>query len=146
MRIKSYFARSVEQAIQDAHQELGGDATLITTRRATPEARHLGAYEVVFGVAQAREGTGAPSGNLDAELAILRDQLDGIKRLLRLGNSHSPQYSKNGLQELHEELLRFGFEDRWARQITDEASAAWEGLPSVERSSAPLRRLAAIAT
>ena len=36
MKIKSYFARSVEQAIHDAHQELGGDATLITTRRAAP--------------------------------------------------------------------------------------------------------------
>jgi len=145
MRIKSYFARSVEQAIHDARQELGSEATLITTRRAGPEARHLGAYEVVFGIAPSREGTSAPaSGNLDTELANLRDQLDGIKHLLRLGNSNSSQYSKSGLRELHEDLLRFGLEEKWARQITDEANAAGEALPPAERSSrAVLRRLAA---
>ena len=50
MRIKSFFAASVEQAIQEARQELGPDAMLITSRRSSPEARSLGAYEVVFGL------------------------------------------------------------------------------------------------
>ena len=58
MKIKSYFASSVEQAIQEARQELGTDAMLITSRRSSPETRHLGAYEVVFGL-QAPES--APS-------------------------------------------------------------------------------------
>ena len=136
MKIKSYFARSVEQAIHDARRELGREATLITTRRAAPEARHLGAYEVVFGIAQTPEGTSASSStNLDAELAILRDQLDGIKRLLRLGSTGSSGYSKAGFNELHQHLLRAGFEERWARQVTDETYTAWERLPSAERSS-----------
>jgi flagellar biosynthesis GTPase FlhF len=50
MKIKSYFASSVEQAIQEARQELGTDAMLITSRRSSPETRSLGAYEVVFGL------------------------------------------------------------------------------------------------
>src|SRR5271168_4978530 len=88
MRIKSYFAMSVERAIQDAREELGGDATLITSRRAAPDARHLGAYEVVFGIADPAEGVpAAPGEDLNAELTLLRDQLDGIKRLLKLRGS-----------------------------------------------------------
>ena len=33
-----------------ARKELGEDALLVNARPATPETRHLGAYEVVFGV------------------------------------------------------------------------------------------------
>ena len=37
MRIKSYFARAVEDAITQARQEMGEDAMLIQTRRASAE-------------------------------------------------------------------------------------------------------------
>ena len=52
MRLKSYFAGTVESAICLARQEMGEDAMLVNSRRTTPEARHLGAYEVVFAAAQ----------------------------------------------------------------------------------------------
>ena len=52
-----------------ARKELGEDALLVNARPATPETRHLGAYEVVFGVAstaagrdQSRSAPGRPSG------------------------------------------------------------------------------------
>jgi len=48
MRLKSYFAGTVESAICLARQEMGEDAMLVNSRKAPPEARHLGAYEVVF--------------------------------------------------------------------------------------------------
>ena len=48
MKIKSYFAASVEAAISQAKQELGEDAMLMNSRKSMPEARHLGEYEVVF--------------------------------------------------------------------------------------------------
>ena len=48
MKIKSYFAGSVEAAINQAKQELGEDAMLMNSRKSMPEARHLGEYEVVF--------------------------------------------------------------------------------------------------
>src|SRR5258706_83766 len=48
MRLKSYFAGTVESAICLARQEMGEDAMLVNSRKAPPEAWHLGAYEVVF--------------------------------------------------------------------------------------------------
>jgi flagellar biosynthesis protein FlhF len=54
MRLKSYFSWTVEAAMELARRELGEEALLVNARPATPETRHLGAYEVVFGA------TGAP--------------------------------------------------------------------------------------
>ncbi len=54
MRLKSYFSGTVEAAMELARKELGEEALLVNARPATPETRHLGAYEVVFGA------TGAP--------------------------------------------------------------------------------------
>ena len=68
MKIKSYFASSVEQAIQEARQELGTDAMLITSRRSSPETRSLGAYEVVFGLQAPSARTTRPSAARPADL------------------------------------------------------------------------------
>lgn len=95
MRIKSYFADSVEQAIQEARQELGAEAMLITSRRSSPEARGLGAYEVVFGLHASSPGerfrASRPvadlskdlSRDLSGELQNLRAQLQEIKKTLQ---------------------------------------------------------------
>lgn len=50
MRIKSYFACSVQSAIGLARKEFGDDVTLVTSHAAPLEARHLGDYEVVFAI------------------------------------------------------------------------------------------------
>ena len=47
--VKSFFAASVPAAMEQARRELGADALLLNSREAPREARHLGAYEVVFG-------------------------------------------------------------------------------------------------
>src|SRR5258707_11379022 len=52
MRLKSYFAGTVESAMCLARQEMGEEAMLVNSRRSQPEARHLGAYEVVFAASQ----------------------------------------------------------------------------------------------
>jgi flagellar biosynthesis protein FlhF len=51
MRIKSYFAKSVDEAMVQARAELGNDALLLNTRRS--EGRKPENYEVVFGTAEA---------------------------------------------------------------------------------------------
>jgi flagellar biosynthesis GTPase FlhF len=93
MRIKSYFAAAVEDAMAQARQELGPEAMLVNTRKSPPEARHLGEYEVVFAAenvpAQA-EGTAAQvqaqSGNgadrLAMDVASLKNELEGMRRAL----------------------------------------------------------------
>jgi flagellar biosynthesis protein FlhF len=89
MRLKSYFAGTVESAICLARQEMGGEAMLVNSRRTLPEARHLGAYEVVFAAAQdpLREAAAAalqappedsatpPAQALAGEMAEIRRQL-----------------------------------------------------------------------
>ena len=55
MKLKSYFAESVEAAMTQAGQELGSDAMLVYSRQSPIEARHLGAYEVVFGMSSDSE-------------------------------------------------------------------------------------------
>lgn len=85
MKIKSYFSRTVEDAIRKARQELGAEAMLLQTRSAPAEARHLGAYEVVFAAgappSQAAESAAA-SGRLAEEVAELKRQLEGMRRAL----------------------------------------------------------------
>lgn len=50
MTIKSFFADTVAAAMREARAQFGEDAMLLKSRRAPEEARHLGAYEVVFGI------------------------------------------------------------------------------------------------
>ncbi|MFL6451199.1 MAG: hypothetical protein ACJ746_26500 [Bryobacteraceae bacterium] len=50
MRLKSYFAQSIGDAIESARQELGPDAMLLNSRKTSPEQNYLGEYEVVFGI------------------------------------------------------------------------------------------------
>ena len=47
MRLKSFFADTIEEAISQARREMGPEAMLVNSKRSGAEARHLGAYEVV---------------------------------------------------------------------------------------------------
>ncbi|MFL6414949.1 MAG: hypothetical protein ACJ74Y_04690 [Bryobacteraceae bacterium] len=51
MRLKSYFAQSIGEAIESARQELGPEAMLLNSRKTNPEQSYLGEFEVVFGIA-----------------------------------------------------------------------------------------------
>jgi flagellar biosynthesis protein FlhF len=92
MRIKSYFAAAVEDAMAQARQELGPEAMLVNSRKALPEARHLGEYEVVFAAENApgqAEGAAAQvqlqGGNADRlaiDVASLKNELEGMRRAL----------------------------------------------------------------
>jgi flagellar biosynthesis protein FlhF len=78
MRLKSYFAGTVEAAIALARQELGPDAMLVQSRRATPETRYLGEYEVVFALASKSPANAAgepPAMEKRAPAARPRDEM-----------------------------------------------------------------------
>ena len=51
MRLKSYFAQSIGDAIESARLELGPEAMLLNSRKTSPEQSYLGEFEVVFGIA-----------------------------------------------------------------------------------------------
>ena len=84
MRIKSFYAASVEGAVALARREMGAEAMLVESRKAPLEARHLGEYEVVCalvpeaepGPPQPPEDAGAHDARLAGELAEMRRQLD----------------------------------------------------------------------
>ncbi len=92
MRLKSYFAGTVESAICLARQEMGGDAMLVNSRRTLPEARHLGAYEVVFAAAQdpvhqavqakTEEPANPASQTMASEMAEMRRQLSKMSSIV----------------------------------------------------------------
>src|SRR3954447_19738867 len=63
MRLKSYFAQSIGDAIESARLELGPEAMLLNSRRTSPEQNYLGEYEVVFGI------TGNPPAQKRSALA-----------------------------------------------------------------------------
>lgn len=50
MRIKSYYAQTIPEAMERARVELGDDAMIIASNRTSGDTQRLGAYEVVFGV------------------------------------------------------------------------------------------------
>ncbi len=107
MRIKSYFADSVQEAIEKARIELGPDAMLMHSKKTEVELRALGSVEVVFGLpnqtvaARPRlqiknpgdprpdpesfagalaEASSAVSGEVALELTDLRRQIETVKR------------------------------------------------------------------
>jgi flagellar biosynthesis protein FlhF len=144
MKIKSYFADSVEQAIQEARQELGAEAMLITSRRSSPETRSLGAYEVVFGLQGASQPQGARprsaaadlSRDVSSELQNLRAQLEEIKSTLQ--SARGSDQAASEAEELFEELVSKDL----ARNIVKEiVSAAAELREQVMRDQ-PARPIA----
>ena len=123
MRLKSYYANSVEAAIRTARQELGEEAMLLNSRKTPDEARHLGLYEVVFATDQpegaqlpapaAAEPAPAPPGagqaveRLSAEVEELRRQFEQI----------STRIARSTLQ-------RSGCFHPWIEEVCAELSAA----------------------
>jgi flagellar biosynthesis protein FlhF len=108
MKIKSYFSRTVEDAMAMASQELGPEAMLLNSRKAPPEARHLGEYEVVFAngipANEAAEAvpetqtsvstsTRSPVGDqLSRDVADLKKELEGMRRTLTRSVMAPPQW------------------------------------------------------
>jgi flagellar biosynthesis protein FlhF len=97
MRIKSYFAGTVEDAMAMGRSELGPDAMLVNSRPTTPDTHHLGEYEVVVAtdiatVAAAEAPVGAPlarslsrrplGDKLSMDVAGLKKELEGMRRAL----------------------------------------------------------------
>jgi flagellar biosynthesis GTPase FlhF len=77
MKLKSYFSATVEAAVEQARQELGEDALLVNARPSTPDTRHLGAYEVVFGAAGAPQVPAAASARFPRLNAVTAPKNEG---------------------------------------------------------------------
>ena len=152
MRMKSYFANSVQVAMEQARRELGSDAILITSHSAGTEARHLGDYEVVFatelpeagatdGRAESGRATPIPAVSpaaLDSMLAEIRD----LRRLFQCWRQASVRFAGQPhwisgnpeLEEAYSELIQAEVDPDLAQQLL---AAAQKRLNPAANSAPP---------
>jgi flagellar biosynthesis protein FlhF len=90
MRLKSFFADTIEDAIQRAHLEMGPEAMLVNSKGTAPESRHLGAYEVVCAIeressslervtsSRADSLSAPPVDKLSQEVSELKQQMERL--------------------------------------------------------------------
>ena len=144
MRMKSYFADSVEEAIDQARNQLGSDVMLISSSRTDADLKGLGAYEVVIGLADSvkpmpdsRDSKSAsPKRNVETappgdrvllELAALRDQMELLRH--SIGGSipsRTPGQFTPELRGIFNRLLEAGFSSELAHRLTEAVSARIE--------------------
>jgi len=127
MRIKSFYADSVEGAVALARRELGADAMLVESRRAPLEARHLGHYEVVCAVVPepAPENADTPpeqDARLARELADLRKQLEVMGKTITRSAWSGAHGSPAGadLADYHMRLAAEDIESGLIQEMLDE--------------------------
>jgi flagellar biosynthesis protein FlhF len=126
MKLKSYFSASVEDAVEAARRELGEDALLVNARPATPDTRHLGAYEVVFG-AEVGNVTAiplaVPADRLSREVAEMKRDIERLTRALSGGRMLAAPASKpeESSREpgLYSKLIDNELDPGLARMVTD---------------------------
>ena len=125
MKIKSYFAQSMHEAMQRARYELGPDALLISSRK-SPDAEASKSYEVTFGLSSESEGvsgretTAAVDSAIAKQLADLGRQIEGMKRSFA-APLVSPQAAV--LDPTLEHLVSAGFSMRFAQDIAQAVQA-----------------------
>jgi flagellar biosynthesis protein FlhF len=165
MRLKSYFAGSVEAAVALARQELGEDAMLVYSRDASAEARHLGRYEVVFALAgdgdaaapppaassgappsRATPAEAAASQDVAAALDRIRREVTAMRRELERAQASACGASLDGRRRrLYDFLTGEEVAPALAREIVDRfPREALEGGDPVEARAALARAVAAL--
>lgn len=137
MRIKSYFANSVQDAMEQARAELGAEAMLVNSRKTDPDLRHLGVYEVVFGVGAraevSQDGAAKPAsanGRRDQrdilmeEMAELRRQVESVKRSVSRQSAHLRLTGLErwpDLEQIYDGLLAADFSQEIAQELVQAA-------------------------
>jgi flagellar biosynthesis protein FlhF len=100
LRVKSYFAPSVDAAIAQAREELGPEALLLNTRKLPKDGDQSASYEVVFGVAGEAAPWPAPTQAPSREIRALSTE---SRYDSRLDGKASPKESRTVLHESRSE-------------------------------------------
>jgi flagellar biosynthesis protein FlhF len=151
MKIKSYFAKSMDEAIAKARLELGSEALLLNTRR-MPDTGTGAGYEVVMGVAGSAPPQEAPVPAVKSaaptpiasapvretprepvlrppatgEIEKLRAQMDDLQTLLvrSAKNQWMAQRSVPEVAEIYARLDEADFDPMLSKDIADRLEAA----------------------
>ena len=154
MRLKSYFAASVEAALAEGSRELGPEALIVQSRKSPPESRHLGGYEVVLAVtgteraaadaprATSGAGSGAEPGELAREMGGLRRQMEAIRRSLGHSALASAGHgvASSAAAEIFAALMESDLDPEIARRVAEGAA----GMPGGAGDDAEFAHRAAV--
>ena len=129
MRIKSFYASTVEGAVALARREMGPDAMLVESRQAPLEARNLGEYEVVCALvpeagqaaAQVTAPSGADDGRLAYELAEMRRQIDLVSKTVSRAAWNGSRAASPGMPEWYARLIAADIEGELVHEILEAA-------------------------
>lgn len=138
MKLKSFFAGSVEEALSDARREFGPEAVLVQSRRTGPDARQFGEYEVVCALLPEDEGTSAPAPartersakepgsstdvqRLTGELGELKRCMQRLQTSIALAGTVSVPGAPAQVREVLASLLASEVEAELAQQIVGDA-------------------------
>jgi len=131
MRIKSYFAASIQAAIEQARRELGPDALIMNSREAPPEARHVGAFEVVFALPPAPppvEASAPADTNSPESPDALRRELDDLRKMIgdlstSIRGMAPPSAEPDATEEIRQVLIGRGIPANLAESIVKSLAA-----------------------
>lgn len=140
MRIKSYFAASVQAAIAIARREFGDGVTLVTSHIAPPDARHLGEYEVVFAVEdEPVAATVEPPVAAAPEAAKIKPAFTGFQEALIAAvaeqRTEAPPSVESKLEQVERLLAEIGIAEPTVAALMTIISQA----SSTERPAGPAR-------
>jgi len=146
MRMKSFFAPTVQDAVELARVEMGPDALLVNSRKSPPEAQGLGQYEVVFAMLPERadassQGAGEvqqqaePAATEDPvlrELARLRTQIDEMGSSLNEINAQAYSWAVPAPEfaDAFSRLMDAGFSLEVTKRLVKQAHARLDGDPA----------------
>jgi flagellar biosynthesis protein FlhF len=143
MKMKSFFAPTVQDAMEQARREMGPEALLINSRKAPPEAQGLGEYEVVFAVVPARtdgmsqlsnsvRSEAPPEDPVIRELARLRKQVEEMGSALTGINAHAFSWAVPAPEfaEAFSRLIENDFSIEVAKRIVKQAHSRLDSDPA----------------
>lgn len=129
MRLKSFFAPTVEAALAEGSRELGPEAMIVQSRKAPPEWQHMGEWEVVLADTEPRsairpaEPAKAPERALAREIGELRRQLDAMRQSIARSVSRGHAWLAAGAAEIYAALIESEVDPCLAGQVVESAVA-----------------------
>ncbi len=146
MKLKSYFASTVEAAMTLAREELGPEAMLVQSKRTVADAQKFGRYEVVFALQEAER---APAGGFGEVFASQREsaieklslELEALKQRIESMAGHfpagepasTPRQTGRRVAELTRRLTDADVDAKLARSIATEAGE-WNGPGGLQKA------------
>lgn len=123
MRIKSYFAKTITEAMERARMELGSDAVIIASNRTSGATERLGVYEVVFGIQEADKtpkpapALAPPPVETQEGLERLRNRMEDLRKSVSKKRAQASQARLPFAARASAVLTQTGFPSQVAEEL-----------------------------